>query len=135
MALQREIHVFSFPLPTRRLLTLETRDNPKGLVEVASLGTCYKQLLAFPGHKLGSVQLVDLGSTEAGSSSAPATLAAHQRALACLAVNSMGTKVATASEQGTLVRVWDSVSKHLLNELRRGSDPATLYWYVLIANC
>lgn len=65
-------------MPTRRLLTLETRDNPKGLVEVATLATAHKQLLAFPGHKLGSVQLVDLGATEAGTSSAPTTLAAHQ---------------------------------------------------------
>lgn len=78
VALQREIHVFSFPTPTRRLLTLETRDNPKGLVEIATLASAQKQLLAFPGHKLGSVQLLDLGATEAGSSSAPVTLAAHQ---------------------------------------------------------
>ncbi|CAG5075229.1 Similar to wdr45: WD repeat domain phosphoinositide-interacting protein 4 (Danio rerio) [Cotesia congregata] len=90
----------------KRLLTLETRDNPKGLVEVATLATAHKQLLAFPGHKLGSVQL--------GS-------------LACLAVNPNGTMVATASAQGTLVRVWDSVRRQLLVELRRGADPATLY--------
>ncbi|XP_003708054.1 WD repeat domain phosphoinositide-interacting protein 4 [Megachile rotundata] len=127
VALQREIHVFSFPMPTRRLLTLETRDNPKGLIEVATLATAQKQLLAFPGHKQGSVQLLDLGATEAGSSSAPATLVAHQGALACLAVNSSGTMIATASTQGTLVRVWDSIRKHLIVELRRGADPATLY--------
>lgn len=78
VALQREIHVFSFPTPVRRLLTLETRDNPMGLVEIATFATAQKQLLAFPGHKLGSVQLVDLGATEAGSSSAPVTLSAHQ---------------------------------------------------------
>ncbi|XP_043483225.1 WD repeat domain phosphoinositide-interacting protein 4-like [Leptopilina heterotoma] len=127
VALQREIHVFSFPVPTRRLLTLETRDNPKGLMEVATLATANKQLLAFPGHKIGSVQLVDLGATDSGSSSAPATLTAHQGALACLAVNPSGTMVATASAQGTLVRVWDSARRQLLVELRRGSDPATLY--------
>lgn len=78
VALQREIHVFSFPAPTRRLLTLETRENPKGLVEVATLATAQKQLLVFPGHKLGSVHLVDLAATDAGSSSTPATLVAHQ---------------------------------------------------------
>lgn len=127
VALQHEIHVFSFPMPTRRLLTLETRNNPKGLMEVATLATAQKQLLAFPGHKLGSVQLVDLGATEAGSSSAPTTLAAHQGALACLAVNGSGTMIATASAQGTLIRVWDSIRKLLLVELRRGVDPATLY--------
>ncbi|KOC60816.1 WD repeat domain phosphoinositide-interacting protein 4 [Habropoda laboriosa] len=127
VALQREIHVFSFPMPTRRLLTLETRDNPKGLIEVATLATAQKQLLAFPGHKQGSVHLIDLSATEAGSSSAPATLAAHQGALACLAVNNSGTMIATASTQGTLVRVWDSIRRHLLVELRRGADSATLY--------
>ncbi|XP_058807126.1 WD repeat domain phosphoinositide-interacting protein 4-like [Phymastichus coffea] len=127
VALQREIHVFSFPVPTRRLLTLETRDNPMGLMEIATLATAKKQLLAFPGHKLGSVQLVDLGATEAGTSSAPTTLAAHQGAIACIAVNPEGTMVATASTQGTLVRVWDSLRKQLLIELRRGADPATVY--------
>ncbi|XP_076618734.1 WD repeat domain phosphoinositide-interacting protein 4 isoform X2 [Colletes latitarsis] len=127
VALQREVHVFSFPVPTRRLLTLETRDNPKGLIEVATLATPQKQLLVFPGHKQGSIQLVDLGTTEAGSSSTPATLMAHQGALACLAVNNSGTMIATASTQGTLVRVWDSIHRHLLVELRRGVDSATLY--------
>lgn len=78
VALQREIHVFSFPTPIRRLLTLETRDNPMGLMEIATFATAQRQLLAFPGHKLGSVQLVDLAATEAGSSSAPITLSAHQ---------------------------------------------------------
>lgn len=127
VALQHEIHVFSFPTPTRRLLTLETRDNPRGLVEIATLATAQKQLLAFPGYKQGSVQLVDLAATEARSSSTPATLAAHQGALACLAVNNTGTMVATASTQGTLVRVWDSIRRDLLLELRRGADSATLY--------
>lgn len=38
--------------------------------------------------------------------------------------------IATASVQGTLIRVWDSVRRSLLVELRRGADPATLYWSV-----
>lgn len=50
--------------------------------------------------------------------------------MACLAVNGNGTMVATASVQGTLVRVWDPLRRHLLVELRRGADPATLYWLV-----
>lgn len=49
-------------------------------------------------------------------------------------MNPNGTMVATASAQGTLVRVWDSVRRHLLVELRRGADPATLYWYNVLRN-
>lgn len=32
--------------------------------------------------------------------------------------------------QGTLIRVFDTQTKNLLVELRRGADPATLYWSV-----
>ena len=70
--------------------------------------------------------------TEMGISSAPQTITAHQGEVACLALNSQGTLVATASDKGTLIRVWDTHKRSQLVELRRGSDPATLYWYDLI---
>lgn len=53
-----QIHVFSFPSPAQRLLTIETRDNPHGLCEVTPITSAEKQLLVFPGHKVGSIQLV-----------------------------------------------------------------------------
>lgn len=70
----------------------------------------------------------DLTSTEIGVSSAPVWIPAHRNELGCLALNQQGTRIATASHKGTLIRVWDSTSKNLLVELRRGSDPATVYW-------
>lgn len=70
----------------------------------------------------------DLANTEIGVSSAPVWIAAHQNELGCLALNQQGTRIATASNKGTLIRVWDSSSKNLLVELRRGTDPATIYW-------
>lgn len=63
-----------------------------------------------------------------GVSSAPVWIAAHRNELGCLALNQQGTRIATASNMGTLIRVWDSTSKNLLVELRRGTDPATVYW-------
>ncbi|XP_057366811.1 WD repeat domain phosphoinositide-interacting protein 4-like [Daphnia carinata] len=125
--LRRQIHVFSFPNNSKKLFTLETRDNPKGLCQINSLISSEKQLLICLGHKLGSIQLVDLSVTELGISSAPQTISAHQGEVACLALNSQGTLVATASDKGTLIRVWDTMKRTLLVELRRGSDPATLY--------
>lgn len=58
MALLNQIHIFSFPMPTERLFTLDTRANYKGLCEVSPLISAEKQILVFPGHKVGSVQLV-----------------------------------------------------------------------------
>lgn len=71
----------------------------------------------------------DLGGIESSaSSSSPVTINAHQGELACIALNPQASMVATASNKGTLIRVWDVVRKNQLVELRRGSDPATLYW-------
>uniref|UniRef100_A0A8C3WDS3 WD repeat domain 45 n=1 Tax=Catagonus wagneri TaxID=51154 RepID=A0A8C3WDS3_9CETA len=86
-----------------------------------------KQLLVFPGHKCGSLQLVDLASTKPGTSSAPFTINAHQSDVACVSLNQPGTVVASASQKGTLIRLFDTQSKEKLVELRRGTDPATLY--------
>uniref|UniRef100_A0A2K5QPR0 WD repeat domain 45 n=4 Tax=Platyrrhini TaxID=9479 RepID=A0A2K5QPR0_CEBIM len=86
-----------------------------------------KQLLVFPGHKCGSLQLVDLSSTKPGTSSAPFTINAHQSDIACVSLNQPGTVVASASQKGTLIRLFDTQSKEKLVELRRGTDPATLY--------
>ncbi|XP_056643009.1 WD repeat domain phosphoinositide-interacting protein 4-like [Diorhabda carinulata] len=121
-----QIHVFSFPTPTERLFTLETRENLRGLCEITPLISGEQQILVFPGHKIGSVQLVDLSCNEIGVSSAPVWIQAHKSEIGCLALNQQGTLLATASQQGTLIRVWDTISKHLLVELRRGSDPATI---------
>ncbi|KAH9403528.1 WD repeat domain phosphoinositide-interacting protein 4 [Tyrophagus putrescentiae] len=61
---RERIHVFSYPNRPERLLTLETGDNPLGLCEVTPAGSaCELALLAFPGHRLGSVQLLDLAGT------------------------------------------------------------------------
>lgn len=61
-------------------------------------------------------------------SSAPVWIPAHCSELGCLALNQQGTRIATASTKGTLIRVWDSISKNILVELRRGTDPATVSW-------
>uniref|UniRef100_A0A6M2DMH5 Uncharacterized protein n=1 Tax=Xenopsylla cheopis TaxID=163159 RepID=A0A6M2DMH5_XENCH len=125
--LENQIHLFSFPRNLDRLFTLDTRYNPLGLCDMSPLSSSEKQLLVFPGHKIGSVQVVEIESTESSASSAPITINAHRGLLACLALNQSGSMIATASSKGTLIRVWDSQMRAQLIELRRGSDTATLY--------
>ncbi|XP_054163211.1 WD repeat domain phosphoinositide-interacting protein 4-like [Oppia nitens] len=121
------IHCFSFPNSPQKLFTIETRDNRFGLCEVSPYISSEKQLLVFPGHKIGSVHLLDLNHTEPGRSSPPINIAAHQSEIACLALNKSATLVATASLKGTLIRVFDTQRRTQVVELRRGADPALLY--------
>ncbi|XP_048207935.1 WD repeat domain phosphoinositide-interacting protein 4-like [Perognathus longimembris pacificus] len=125
MVLRNRVYVYSFPDSPRKLFEFVTRDNPKGLCDLCP--SLEKQLLVFPGHKCGSLQLVDLASPMPGTSSAPFTINAHQSDVACVSLNPPGTVVASASQKGTLIRLFDTQSKEKLVELRRGTDPATLY--------
>lgn len=52
---------------------------------------------------------------------------AHNGALACVALSEDGALAATASDRGTLVRVWDTESGRLVKELRRGADSAHVW--------
>ena len=129
-----QIHVFSFPNRCKLLFNVTTRDNPKGICElssvrlgVANLSEGSHDLMVFPGYKTGSVQILNLATTEQKVSSAPVTINAHKTELAVINVNQQGTMIATASVKGTLIRIWDSIQRVMLVELRRGSDPAILY--------
>jgi len=127
VAEKNHIHIFSFPNNLKKLYTIDTRDNPKGLCEVSMYSSSERQMLCYPGHKIGSIQLLDIHATEPGKSSPPININAHENEIACFALNNQGTRVATASQKGTLIRVYDTLHKNLLVELRRGADPATLY--------
>lgn len=94
-------------------------------------------LLVYPGHVVGTVQLLDLSrtnskrstsvsntgayestTTEATSSIAPTTINAHQSEIGCLALNSVGTLMATASQKGTLIRIFRTVSAQMISTLQ-----------------
>ncbi|XP_064359546.1 WD repeat domain phosphoinositide-interacting protein 4 isoform X3 [Dromaius novaehollandiae] len=109
IVLRSRIYVFSFPENPTKLFEFDTRDNPKGLCDLCP--SLEKQLLVFPGHKCGSLQLVDLGSAKPGTSSAPFTINAHQSEVACAALGPGGALVASASRKGTLIRLFDTHSR------------------------
>ena len=54
-------------------------------------------------------------------------IAAHDAELSAISLSADGQRLATASEKGTIIRVWDTLSGAKLNELRRGSVKAEIY--------
>ncbi|XP_063361868.1 WD repeat domain phosphoinositide-interacting protein 2 [Cydia amplana] len=92
----------------------DTPPNPRGLCALApAADRCY---LAYPGSSaVGEVQIFD-----AVHLNAKCVLSAHDSGLAALAWSSCGRRLATASERGTVIRVFAVPERVRLFEFRRG---------------
>ena len=114
---------------------LETVSNSKGLACLSSGQE--RAILACPGQQPGKVLVVTydtrLSQEDTNITSPPACrlkttlITAHEAPLAALGLSFDGSRLASASEKGTLVRVYDTASGQQLHELRRGVDRADIY--------
>ena len=115
-----ESKVFVYRFKDLKLLDqITTVANPKGLVALCP--DAKNNVLAVPGLNRGiiRIELYDI---------AKATLIkAHDADLAQFALNSDGSRIASASEKGTLIRIWNCHNGDPLRELRRGMDRAEIY--------
>ncbi|CAH2036886.1 unnamed protein product, partial [Iphiclides podalirius] len=92
----------------------DTPPNPRGLCALSpSVERCY---VAYPGSSaVGEVQIFD-----AVHLNAKCVLSAHDSPLAALAWSMCGRRLATASERGTVIRVFAVPERTRLYEFRRG---------------
>ncbi|KAI8885339.1 WD40 repeat-like protein [Backusella circina FSU 941] len=141
VVLQNKVFVYHFSLHPELLHTFETCDNEKGLAAVSASPN--HAILIIPGKQRGHLQVVDLNSlgyystqddiradnnkSTSRRSANVSIIAAHSGKLSCLALNQDGSRCATASDKGTLVRVFNTATGTLLNELRRGMDRAEIF--------
>ncbi|CAH1793942.1 unnamed protein product [Owenia fusiformis] len=92
----------------------DTPSNPQGLCALSTNNdNCY---MAYPGsNQIGEVQIFDTVNLRAVT-----MIPAHDNPLAALAFSSSGTRIATASEKGTVIRVFSVPDGQKIFEFRRG---------------
>ncbi|KAK2879944.1 Phosphatidylinositol 3,5-bisphosphate-binding protein [Arthroderma sp. PD_2] len=115
VALYDCVHLYAFSVPPEKISVHETGDNPHGLV---CLGETH---IAVPGRSPGQVQLIQLAT---GSVS---ILPAHTSPLSAMTFSGDGAVLATASQTGTIIRVFATSNGAKMAELRRGLDQAEIF--------
>lgn len=118
VVLENRVFVYNFA-DLRLIDGIDTCYNPKGLCALNP--ESQHAVLATPDQTKGNVhlELYDKGDQK--------TIMAHQSSLSALALNFQGTLLATASDKGTLIRIWSTQDCTALQEVRRGSDRAEIY--------
>ena len=104
----KKIYVFNInTLDT--LDVFDTYENINGIIGLSSGDLI--SVLAFPHKDKGNVQLINFNSL-----AQPPKIAAHESKISCLSVNHNGTLLATASDKGTLIRVYNIMDGKFLAE-------------------
>ena len=111
--------IYIFNLSTfKNMDIIETGDNAHGIVGVSF--TPEQTVIAYPDKMKGNVRIKNYEKDNVFS------LQAHENNIAYICVSYDGNLMATASEQGTLIRIFETENGNLLQELRRGKDKADI---------
>lgn len=119
-ALQDRIYIINI-ITLETIDILETYNNPQGIFSISY--TSNELLIAFPYAKTkGKVQLENFFLTlEESQKNEQKIINAHESKIAYISMNNEGTILATASDKGTLIRIFlISRSDHPISVLRRG---------------
>ncbi|CEL03241.1 Putative WD repeat domain phosphoinositide-interacting protein [Aspergillus calidoustus] len=139
-----EDQIYLYDIQTMKLLyTIETSPNPNAISALSpSSDNCY---LAYPLPQKASPSSfpppahAPPGSTHVSPTSGEVlifdtlkleainVIEAHRSPLACITLNSDGTLIATASDKGTIIRVFSVPDGHKLYQFRRGSIPSRIF--------
>lgn len=103
----------------RLVFQTETTANPDGLLALCPSSD--STILACPGLHEGQLR-VDMLDTKRVK-----IIQAHNRKLAAISMTSNGKYIATASEKGTLIRIFSTSDGSKIREVRRGTDPAVVW--------
>jgi WD40 repeat protein len=117
VVLETLIYEYDFSnLEQKRVRT--TFKNPTGIMCINSIES--PSLLITLGEKLGEVCVISLANGTVR------TILAHDHPVSQMCLNENGTKLATASERGTKIRVFNTTTLESLHQFTRGSYQASI---------
>ncbi|KAH7279977.1 hypothetical protein KP509_37G046000 [Ceratopteris richardii] len=123
-----EFKIFVYEFETLNLIfNADTIGNPKGLSAISG-ASASPFVFACPGLQKGEVRIEWLRATPDKKLTRDTTMvAAHDSHLACIALSFDGRLLATASNKGTLIRIFSTFDGTHLQELRRGAERVEIY--------
>ncbi|KAF8632518.1 hypothetical protein AX15_001850 [Amanita polypyramis BW_CC] len=139
-----ETEIYIYDISNMRLLhVIETTPNPEAICSLSS--SAENSYLAYPSPVPSPSTPLATTSSAPSPPSAPASqygdvhifstrslavvnvIQAHKTSISFLSINSNGTLLATASEKGTVIRVWSIPGSEKLYQFRRGTREAKIY--------
>lgn len=118
VVLENRTYIYNFD-ELRLIDAIETCSNLKGLVALNP--DPENTVLATPDQTKGNVRVNNYEKNKS------IKIPAHQAALYAMCLNYAGTLLATASDKGTLIRIFSTETGNCLQELRRGREKADIY--------
>ncbi|KAF8268571.1 WD40 repeat-like protein [Lactarius quietus] len=138
-----ETEIYIYDISNMRLQhVIETPPNPEAIVALSP--SADNSYLAYPSPVPVPAPVSASSQTPPAQSPAPAAsgdvllfstksltvsqiIRAHKAPISALALNSTGTLLATASDKGTVIRVWGVPSAEKMYQFRRGTREARIY--------
>ena len=128
--LQDKIYIFNIST-LETIDVLETYPNPNGIFSISNADN--ELLLAYPSPQMkGRVQIENYNLTNLGTNKSETKIInAHESQLAYISMNNQGTIIATASDKGTLIRIFlISKTDQPIVALKRGKKNVKMNWLV-----
>ncbi|KAI0731804.1 WD40 repeat-like protein [Fomitopsis betulina] len=139
-----EVEIYIYDISNMRLThVIETTPNPDAIIALSPSSDnsylAYPSPVPSPTSPLAQPSAQPSSATPAGQQTGDVLLfstrsltvanviQAHKAPISFLAINSTGTLLATASDKGTVIRVWSIPGAEKLYQFRRGSREARIY--------
>ena len=119
-----KIYIFDF-ISFEHFDSFNTCKNSSGLVTIATEPE--NTIIAYPSEEQGRVIVKTYNSHK---ESIEKEIQAHESNIVCISLNRTGSLLATASDKGTVIRIFKVSDGTLGLELRRGSEQAEIYCIV-----